>query len=59
MGYEDVNPHKKLYLAYRFKAILPFLRYSWPDCEVLSPAAAMVNLGRKGVHDDKKENSQP
>ena len=25
---------------------------------VLFPAAAMVNLGRKGVHDDTEENPQ-
>jgi hypothetical protein len=54
-----VNPHKKLYLPYRYKAILPFLRYSWPDCERCSPAAAMVNPIEKVAMMIKKKILNP
>jgi len=37
MGYEDGITHKKLDLAHRHGAMLPFLRYSWPDCSCFSP----------------------
>ena len=59
MGYEDVNPHKKLYLAYRFKAILPFLRYSWPNCEFFSPPRLWLILVGKGCMMIKKKILSP
>jgi len=55
MGYEDVKPHKKLYLAYRHRAILPFLRYSWPGCEFLSPPRLWLTLIGKATMMIKKK----
>jgi hypothetical protein len=59
MGYEDINPHKKLYLAYRFGPILPFLRYSWPDCEFFSPPRLWLILVGKGYMMIKKKVLNP
>jgi hypothetical protein len=59
MGYEDVNPHKKLCLAHRYRAILPFLRYSWPDCEFFSPPRLWLILVGKGCMMIKKKILNP
>jgi hypothetical protein len=59
MGYGDVNPHKKLYLANRFRAILPFLRYSWPDCAFFSPPRLWLILAGKGYMMIKKKILNP
>jgi hypothetical protein len=59
MGYEDSNPYKKLYLAYRFKAILPFLRYSWPNCEFLSPTRLWLTPIEKASMMIKKKILNP
>ena len=59
MGYEDVNPHKKLYLAYRHRAILPFLRYSWPGCELLPPPRLWLTLIGKAAMMIKKKILNP
>jgi len=55
MGYEDSNPYKKLYLPFRYKAILPFLRYSWPDCAFISPPRLWLILVGKGYVMIKKK----
>ena len=55
MGYENINPHKKLFLPYRYKAILPFLRYSWPDCEdVPSPRLWLTPIEKVAMTIKKK-----
>jgi hypothetical protein len=48
MGYENIKPPKKLYLAYRYRAILPLLRYSWPGCAFFSPPRLWLTLIGKG-----------
>ena len=59
MGYEDVSPYKKLYLAYRCRAVLPFLRYSWPDCEFFSPPQLWLIWVGKGCMMIKKKILKP
>lgn len=59
MGYENVNPHKKLYPAYRFKAILPFLRYSWSNCAFLPPPRLWLIFVGKGCMTIQKKILNP
>jgi hypothetical protein len=59
MGYEDVYPHKKPYLAYRYRAILPFLWESWPDCSCFPAPRVWVNPIEKGVMMIKKKILNP
>jgi hypothetical protein len=59
MGYETIKPHKKLYLAYRYRAILPLLRCWWPDRDSVPPPRVWLTLIGKGCMMIKKKILNP
>jgi hypothetical protein len=59
MGYEDVNLHKKPYLACGQRAIVPFLRYSWTNCGGIPPSRVWLTWQERWSHMIKKKILNP
>jgi hypothetical protein len=59
MGYAAVDPHKKMYLAFKYSVNMPFLRCWWPDRDSVPPPRVWLTLTGKVAMMIKKKVLNP